>query len=183
MAEITYQPETRFSVQRSSIDWGAIWAGLFTFVAIWSVFGCLGYAIFASATTPGQAAHGASFGMGIWAVVLTLIAMYVAGLETGKLAELDGRTEAIVHGIVMFGLSLVAITVLTMSGRLVIGGLLPGAGQSIFGANLPSFFGYSGWFAFFALFLGWLGAMAGAASGVKPRMALPSNVRDMRPAA
>jgi len=27
---------------RSRTDWGAIWAGMFTFIAIWSVFGLLG---------------------------------------------------------------------------------------------------------------------------------------------
>lgn len=181
MADITYQPETR-SFRRSSLDWSAIWAGLFTFIAIWSVFGFLGFAIFSSATTS-AAEPSMSVGMGIWAVILTLIAMYVAGRETGKLAGLDGRSEALVHGLVMFGLSLSAVMVLTMSGRLVFTGLLPGAGFSARSANLPSFVGYSGWFAFVALFLGWLAAMAGSVSGVKPKVVHPSNVKDMRPAA
>lgn len=66
-------------------DWGAIWAGVFTFIAIWSVFGLLGMAIFASAANPNaqNPVTGMSAGMGIWAVVLTFIAMYVGGLETG----------------------------------------------------------------------------------------------------
>ncbi len=178
MADITYQPEIR-SFRRSSLDWSAIWAGLFTFVAIWSVFGFLGFAIFNGAS----AAAGMSVGMGIWAVVLTFIAMYIAGRETGNLAALDGRAEALTHGMVMFGLSLSAIMVLTLSGRLVFTGLFPANGLYGRAANLPNLIGYSGWFAFAALFLGWIAAMAGATTSVGPKPVQPSNVRDLRPAA
>jgi MFS family permease len=177
MAEVTYQPEVRSSFRRGSMDWSAIWAGLFTFVAIWSVFGLLGSAIFGSASTPPT--HGDSVGMGIWAVILTLIAMYIGGWVTGKLAGLDGRAEAVVHGMVMFGLSVTAILVLRMSGRLFLTGLLPG-GNTL---GLPGVYGASEWFGFFALFLGWLAALGGAASGVKARPVLPSKVQDIRPAA
>ncbi|MGA7293275.1 MAG: hypothetical protein WBW53_22560 [Terriglobales bacterium] len=179
MADITYQPETRTSFQGSNLDWSAIWAGLFTFISIWSVFGLLGYAIFASAAA--QPMRGASIGVGIWAVILMIVAMYIAGRATGRLAGLDGRSDALIHGLVMFGLSVSAVLVLTMSGRLLFISLL--SANRFVGANLPGILGHSGWFAFFALFLGWLAAMGGAVSGVKPKAALPSNVRDMRPAA
>jgi hypothetical protein len=40
MADLTVNGEARCSG-----DWGAIWAGSFTFVGIWSVFGSLGLII------------------------------------------------------------------------------------------------------------------------------------------
>ena len=62
---------------RSRVDWGAIWAGVFAFIRIWSVFGLLGAAIFASAANPqaAQPVTGMGWGMGIWAIVLTIIAI------------------------------------------------------------------------------------------------------------
>src|SRR5690348_15614621 len=87
MADIAYRNEG-LSYSRSGTPWGAIWAGLFAFVAIWSVFGLLGEAIFASAANPNSAnpVSGMSVGMGVWSVILTIIAMYVGGRVTGALA-------------------------------------------------------------------------------------------------
>src|SRR5689334_11235987 len=115
MADIRTENVTYMRIRT---DWGAIWAGVFTFIAIWSVFGLLGMAIFASAANP-QAANpvtGMSVGMAIWAIVLTIIAMYVAGLETGRLAGVTNRHDGLVHGMIMFGLSVVAALVITVLG-------------------------------------------------------------------
>ena len=86
MAQLTYEQSGARRAPRT--DWGAIWAGVFTYVAIWSVFELLGIAIFASIGNPDAAgsAAGMGLGMGIWTMVLTIIAMYVAGRETGRLA-------------------------------------------------------------------------------------------------
>lgn len=143
------------------------------------IFGALGFAIFAGATPAGtgHAGGGTSVGMGIWVVILTIIAMWVAGQQTGKLAALDGRFEAAAHGMVMFGLSVAAIILLTMSG----GMLFSNGGSAFHDTTLIT---SSGWVGFFALFLGWLAAMSGAASGVRPKTAmLNTNVRDIRTAA
>jgi hypothetical protein len=164
MADVTYRND--IVLQRGRTDWGAIWAGVFTFVAIWSVFGLLGMAIFASAANPNaqNPITGMNVGMGIWAVVLTIIAMYVAGRETGRLAAVATRHDGLAHGMVMFGLSVVAALVIT-----VIGGLSLGNGTGV-AANAHSpyiltVFADLGWIGFFALFLGWLAALGGASSG------------------
>ena len=90
----------------SRTNWGAIWIGVFSFVAIWSVFGMLGEAIFASSANPNaaQPVSGMSVGMGFWAVILTIIAMYVAGRVTAHFADVADRTGRIIHGMAMFGL-------------------------------------------------------------------------------
>lgn len=43
----------------SGTAWGAIWAGMFSFIAIWSVFGILGEAIFASSANPNDRSQSA----------------------------------------------------------------------------------------------------------------------------
>ena len=158
-------------------DWGAIWAGVFTFAAIWTVFEALAVAIFPGApATQG----GASVGLSIWTIILTIIAMYVAGLETGRLAGLTTRHDGLVHGIIMFGLSVVSTIVLT---SLVSGLWLPAAAGR--GQFTLTFNAGAQWAEFVALFLGWLAAMGGASSGVARRYmgTRQSQPVEMRPAA
>jgi hypothetical protein len=176
--------ENEMATSRPRTDWAAIWGGVFTFFAIWSVFGFLALAIFGSAANPtnSSAATGISVGMGIWAVVLTIIAMYVAGLETGKLATVASRHDGLVHGMIMFGLAVVATIVIT-----VIAGnglaAATGAGETAHNAYLLDVFKGQGWVGFIALFLGWLAAMGGASMGASRKVEGARNVREIRPAA
>lgn len=186
MADLTYRNEAVL-LPRGRTDWGAIWAGMFTFLSIWSVFGLLGLAIFASAASPAAARPvlGMSVGMGVWSIILTIIAMYVAGRETGRLAAVTNRHDGLIHGMVMFGLSVAATLIIT-----TLGGAALSGGTGVNGtANSPyilTVFADLGWIGFVALFLGWLAAMFGASSGVsnKAQSVQPgSNVSDIRRAA
>jgi len=191
MADIAYRNEGLvYGVAR--VSWGAIWAGVFTFVAIWSVFGLLGMAIFASNANPGATAPvtGQSAGIAVWCIILTIIAMYVAGLETGRLAAVSNRHDGLIHGMIMFGLSVVAAIILT-----VLGGPLLSAGTGLKTTSPHSgyvlgIFADLGWSGFVALLLGWLAAMGGGSQGagrrINPNVSSnprDTNVRDIRPAA
>lgn len=162
--------DTAFRTQNPSIfynprlqtNWGAIWAGVFTFAAIWSVFEVLGLAIFNSAATHATAAAtGVSVGMAIWTIVLTIIAMYVAGVETGRMAGVVARRDGLVHGIIMFGLAVVSMIVLTS----LAAGMWTVAGPVRAGYLMNATAGAE-WAEFIALFLGWLAAMGGASTAV-----------------
>jgi len=107
------------------VSWGAIWAGVFTFSAIWAVFGTLALAIFASNANANVTAPvtGQSAGIAIWSIILTIIAMYVAGRETGRLAAVTNRHDGLIHGMIMFGLSVVSAIILTaLAGAVLSGG-------------------------------------------------------------
>lgn len=160
---------------RMRTDWGAIWAGMFSFIAIWSVFGSLGLAIFASAATP-SANHpvtGMGWGMGIWAIVLTIIAMYVGGRVTGHLAGLTRRQDGMLHGQIMFGLSCVAALILAViAGNSLTGGT--GAGATVQSYAVVSGMGWAG---FVALLMGWFAALGGATSGVRKQVEVAPDVR------
>lgn len=183
MADLAYRNET-ITYARGRTDWGAIWAGTFCFVAIWSVFGLLGEAIFASNANPNAAAPvtGQSVGIAIWSIILTIIAMYVAGRETGRLAAVTNRHDGLIHGMIMFGLSVMAAIVITvLAGAVLSGG--SGVQGTAHSSYVLSIFADLGWTGFVALFLGWLAAMGGASQGVSRAIQPAGNVRDMRPAA
>lgn len=188
MADLSYQTVNTY-VDRPRLSWGAIWAGMFTFVAIWSVFGILGEAIFASAANPNaqQPVTGMSVGMGAWAVILTIIAMYVAGRVTGRLAGVATRHDGLIHGLTMFGLAVVATLILTILGGATLSGG-SGVNGTAHSSYILSVFADVGWIGFVALFLGWLAAMGGASTGVPKNITAErteegANLRHIRPAA
>lgn len=192
MADLAYRNDIPAPALRRT-DWGAIWAGVFCFLGIWSVFGMLGVAIFASAANPNaaQPVTGMSVGEAAWGIVLTAIAMYVAGRETGRLANVDNKTDGLVHGLIMFGLGVIAALILTILGGATLSG---GTGVEA-GAHNPyilSVFTWLGWGGFVALLLGWIGAMAGASqsasssrmgTAVRTEQRTTENTRSIRPAA
>jgi hypothetical protein len=151
--------------------WGAIWAGMFTFAAIWGVFETLGVAIFPNS-------NGMGVGLQVWTVILTIIAMYVAGLETGRLAGIANRHDGLVHGIIMFGLSSVGAVILLAIASVALTG-----GNGAHNVYLTT---GSQWGLFCTFFLGWLAAMGGASTGVARRVTGTTVAREpiqMRPAA
>jgi len=173
---------------RKSTDWGAIWAGVFSFMAVWSVFGALGLAIFASNASANAARpiSGQGWGIGIWSIVLTIIAMYVAGRETGRLAGVDNRHDGMIHGLVMFGLSVVGVLLLlTIDGGVINGGT--GVNEGVHNGYALTVMSGLGWAGFLSLFFGWLAAMIGASSGVVHKEIATGDLREidreMRPAA
>lgn len=175
MPEIVYNEEVITAHAHNHPNWGAIWAGMFTFIAIWAVFGVLGMAIFAQAANPAAArpVTGMSTGMGVWAIILTIIAMYVAGIVTGKLAEIGNPRDGIIHGMAMFGLSVVAVLVILGlgEGAIVSGAPTVTATITSHSSYVLNMFASIGWIGFVALILGWLAAMGGASAGMKRREA------------
>lgn len=171
MANLTIRGEGR-----SGTDWSAIWAGVFTFIGVWSVFELLGLAIFPATNINGKT------GLEVWSIILSGIAMFIAGRQTGALARLARCFDGAQHGMIMFGLSLTAALVLTMSGSALFT-IFPALSTSAHSSYFLSVFTSSGWISFAALFLGWLGAMIGASSGAPPKSEERSTVREMRPAA
>jgi hypothetical protein len=162
---------------RSVTPWGAIWAGVFSFTAIWSVFGLLGAAIFSTAGNTANPSTGIGWGMGIWSIILTMIAMYVGGRVTGHLAEVSTRNEGVLCGMTMFGLAVISALVVV-----VLSGVAAGNGA----ASAPymlTVFSSIGWFGFVALLLGWLCAMGGASSAARVESRAAAPVRDIRSAA
>lgn len=171
MADLSYSVSNK--IQRTT-NWGAVWAGVFTFIAIWSTFEMLGIAIFSSSASTGTGS-GIDVGTAIWTIILSLIAMYIAGRATGHFAPVTDRYEGLIHGMMMFGLSVVAVLVLAELGRTVTNNNLNARGLTLSSAL--------DWMIFGSLVLGWLGAMTGAAANTGRKVKSADNVRDIRTAA
>jgi hypothetical protein len=157
MADLAYRREVPIRVVT---DWGAIWAGIFAFYAIWFVFGTLGLACFGSAGYTGV------WGYGVWGIVLNVIAMYVAGMTTGSnTSGLVERHQGVRHGLYMFVLANVGVIILLTLGYAMGRALAAGTAQV---SNAFNYAGYL-WPIWIALFLGWLAAMGGARAGMERR--------------
>lgn len=143
-------------------NWGAIWAGVFTFLGIWTVWGLLGVGVFSSGANPASAAPvgGMHWGIATWSIILTIVALYFAGRVTGRLAGLGNRRDGAVHGMIMFGLSMASAVVVLALLNLM---MAPGAGitgaHSAYTFDVGATVGYAG---FVGTLIGWLAAMAGA---------------------
>ncbi len=143
-------------------------------------------AIFASSANPRAAAPvtGLSAGMGVWATILTIIAMYVAGRTTAHFSNAVDRAGRIWHGMAMFGLSVIAVVL-----ALIFGGAAMSGGAGIAGSThspyMLTVFADIGWIGFVSLFLGWLAAIGGAVQGPfrKSGVYAERETHEVRPAA
>ena len=153
--------QIEFAADLRHPNWGAIWAGVFTFFAIWSVFGALCLAIFAGSDSVGLA-------MSVWGIILTIIAMFVAGRATGRLCGVTEAREGVLQGMIMFGLAVTSTLVVVVLGGMAFGGNMAAAGTAgTAHISLLGFFSDFGWAMFVGLFLGWLAAIGGASSAHK----------------
>ena len=163
MSDVNYVQENVRVISRP--NWGAIWAGMFTFIAIWSVFETLGAGIFATSANPTAASPiaGMNLGMAVWSVILAIIAMFVAGRVTAQLAGIANSRDGMLHGMVMFGLSVAAFMAIAVVGGSAFAGSTA-APVNTHNPYLLGSFADIGWGLFVSLFLGWLAAMGGAST-------------------
>jgi hypothetical protein len=110
------------------LSWGAIFAGLFVAIGVHLVLALLGVAIGLSAWNPaspgGADASDVATGVGIWAAVSALLALFAGGTTTGRLAGILRRKDGALHGVVLWALTTVVTLWLIVSG---LGFLLGGA--------------------------------------------------------
>ena len=161
----------------SRISWPAIFAGTFVFLAIEVTFGTLGTAIFASAANPSSAhpVTGMSAGIGIWLVILTIIAMYFGGRAAGALSGVKDSHVGMYHGLVTLGLSIFTSVVIT---ALMLGSTTaaPATAASAAGpATVGDVVATAGFWLFVALLLGMIAAGIGGSHAVRQNGLLTRN--------
>jgi cytochrome b561 len=155
-----------------TFSWSGIFAGTFLFLAIEATFGILGAAVFATVTNPSSVnpvGHGISTGVGIWTVVLSIIALYCAGKLAGRLSGASTRNLGMHAGLVTFGMSI--FTSLLLAGMVLESTV---GGVTSIGSNttrLVDILTTGGYWMFVALILGMIaagwGGIHGATTGDK----------------
>lgn len=151
------------------ISWSSVFAGTFIFLAIEATFGILGTAIFASATSPanGNAVTGGiSWGIGIWAVVLSIIALYFGGRSAAVLSRTTNRHIGMYHGLVTFGMAIFTSLLIT---SMVLTGTVSGTANpaNLGPARVADVLAVGGYWLFVALILGLIAACAGGHQGAR----------------
>ena len=105
------------------LSWGAIVAGMLVATALHLLLSLLGMAIGLDVWEPGDRLRTLGGALGIWVVVSGIIALFVGGLTTGRLAGILTRGDGALHGVVLWSLSTVLAAWLVASGlTTVVGG-------------------------------------------------------------
>jgi len=114
------------------LSWGAIFAGVVIAVAVQLVLGILGAGIGLTmvdpveGTTPGAAGFG--IGAGIYWLITTLIALGAGGYAAARVAGVHERFDALVHGLTVWGVTLILTLYLLTS---AVGGIIGGAFRTV----------------------------------------------------
>lgn len=113
-------------------SWGAIFAGVVIAIAVQLVLGFLGTGIGMSmidptdGSTPGAAGFG--IGAGIYWLITTVIALGAGGYVAARMSGVTERFDALVHGLVVWGVTLILTLYLLTS---AIGGIIGGAFRTV----------------------------------------------------
>jgi len=117
--------EIIYPVNGKRVWWGAIFAGGIVTLLVSFMLGLLGIAIGAANIDfhNGISASGVGQSALIWWLVITFIAYFCGGCVAGRLANVIRRGDAMLHGIVSWGVVTIAVVVLVGS---TVGGVLSG---------------------------------------------------------
>ena len=114
------------------LSWGSILAGVVIAVAVQLVLGILGTGIGLTmvdpveGTTPGAAGFG--IGAGIYWLITTVVALGAGGYAAARVAGVHERFDALVHGLVVWGVTLILTLYLLTS---AVGGIIGGAFRTV----------------------------------------------------
>lgn len=99
----------------SRVSWGAILAGAVMALAVCFILSLLGAAIGLSATTDFMG-EGVGTGAAVWAVLTTIVALFLGGWITSQCVVGETKAESVVHSIIMWGVTLAMLLWLTAAG-------------------------------------------------------------------
>jgi len=89
----------------SRINWGAVIAGLVIALGLQLVLGLAGAATGLAVYDVGDSGRPFGIGAAIWALLTPLIALFVGGMTTGRLAGILSRKDGFLHGALVWALS------------------------------------------------------------------------------
>jgi len=116
------------------LSWGAIFAGFVIALVTQVILTLIGLAVGLGSLQlgPDGTLEQVGIGAGIWAVVTGLISLFVGGLAAGHFAGILTRLDGVLHGVLVWGLTvIVALWALTSGVSTLLGGMFGVAGQTV----------------------------------------------------
>src|SRR6516165_10424102 len=124
MAEASGPSAVDLLAVRSRVSWGAIAAGAMVALTIYIVLTILGVALGIELAVRGSAAE-LGAGVAVYAIVALLLAMFFGGWATSRLAVGESKLEAVLYGLILWGVLFTGMVWLLASGiRTGFGGLV-----------------------------------------------------------
>jgi hypothetical protein len=104
---------------RPPISWGAIFAGVVFVLAISWLLYLFGVALGLTVVNPAEvpeAGEKLGWGAAIWMLVTSLIAFFLGGLFAARIAGIIDKTEGMLHGLAVWGVSILLALLLGVAG-------------------------------------------------------------------
>jgi hypothetical protein len=102
---------------RSRISWGAVFAGFFIALVTVVLLTSLGSAIgFTAARSNGVGTDQITTGAAIYGVIVTLISLFIGGWATSQCVARETKLEAAFSGMVLWGVTFIALIFLALNG-------------------------------------------------------------------
>lgn len=100
-----------------TLRWSAIFGGVFAASGVWLLLHALGLALGFTQLEPSEPSslRAIGIGSGIWVVLTSMISLFAGGMIVARSAGLLGRSNAALHGIVLWGITTVGGLVLILS--------------------------------------------------------------------
>lgn len=127
-----HAPDPRYEETGFRLSWGAIIAGLVIATVLQLLFMLGGAALGLAAWSPETTAEGAGMAAGIWIAISSLVALFIGGMTAGRLAGFLTPDDGAIHGVLVWGTSMIVTVWLAASGvGAVLGGTLNLAGSPL----------------------------------------------------
>jgi hypothetical protein len=115
MADVARPSATDLMGVRSRVSWGAIAAGAMVALTIYVVLSVLGVALGIEAAVRG-ASDQVGAGAAIYSIIALLLAMFFGGWTTSQMAVGESKTEAVLYGLILWGVLFLGMVWLLSAG-------------------------------------------------------------------
>jgi hypothetical protein len=116
MAVVTPVHTEDFLPVRSRISWGALFAGVFTALAVSVFLSVLGTALGLTWSEHTSRGDYVASGAAIWAAITGLVALFCGGVVTSLFTAGENRAEAVLYGVVLWGLMFALMAGISFAG-------------------------------------------------------------------